>query len=63
MSVVLVFGESVEQIQEKPQILPWLLGFLLAMFLLNLGISFFRKKGNNHHQNMGDSTEKKQHKP
>ncbi len=44
MTLFALVSASAQQIKEMPQVLPWFLGFLLAMFLLNLGISFFSKK-------------------
>ncbi|NCC16707.1 MAG: hypothetical protein EOM28_10215 [Clostridia bacterium] len=53
------FGSELEEI---PAVLPVFLGFLLAMFLLNLGISFFRKKAARDNKKEADATEEKQEK-
>ncbi|WP_304509595.1 hypothetical protein [Anaerotignum sp.] len=63
MFLLSVGSDSVQQLEGKPQILPWFLGFLLAMFLLNLAISFFRRKKAEHHKKALDSKEEKQQKP
>ncbi|KXL54091.1 hypothetical protein CLNEO_01870 [Anaerotignum neopropionicum] len=54
---------SARQIEEMPQVLPLLLGFLVALFLLNLGISLIRKKAGRDNKKEAASPEKKQLKP
>lgn len=50
-------------LEEIPAVLPIFLGFLFAMFILNLGISFFSKKGVRGKKKAPDGTEEKQKKP
>ncbi|WP_312047101.1 hypothetical protein [Anaerotignum sp.] len=45
--------------QEIPPVLPLLLGFLLALVILNLGLSMFRKKGQGQRKNSSQTNEKK----
>ncbi|KAF5077347.1 hypothetical protein DSECCO2_151260 [anaerobic digester metagenome] len=45
--------------QEIPPVLPLLLGFLLALVILNLGLSMFRKKGQGQRKNSSQTKEKK----
>lgn len=56
-------SEAVQQLQERPQVLPWFLGFLLAIFLLNLVLSFFRRKETEHQKKTSDSKGEEQQKP
>lgn len=49
---------AAKQGQEIPPVLPLLLGFLLALVLLNLGLSIFRKKGKDQRENSSDTQEK-----
>ncbi|MEA5056550.1 hypothetical protein [Anaerotignum propionicum] len=50
---------AAKQGQDIPPVLPLFLGFLLALVLLNLGLSFFRKKGEDQRKNSSDAQEKR----
>ena len=50
---------AAKQGQDIPPVLPLLLGFLLALILLNLGLSIFRKKGKDQRENSWDMQKKK----
>ncbi len=48
--------------EEIPPVLPLLLGFLLALVVLNLVLSFFRKKGADDHKKLSEDSEEKRPK-
>lgn len=49
--------------EEVPPVLPLLLGFLLALVVLNLGLSFFRKKGADDRKKLSEDSEEKRPNP
>ncbi|MDD4843673.1 MAG: hypothetical protein PHU31_05010 [Anaerotignum sp.] len=59
MFLLALGSETAQQIKEIPQVLPLFLGFLLAMFLLNLGMSFLSKKAARDKKKEPDGPEKK----
>lgn len=61
--LVFMLTTAAKQGQDIPPVLPMLLGFLLALVLLNLGLSIFRKKGNDQRKNAWDTQEKESSKP
>ena len=65
-NVVLLFAltaVAAKPAEQIPPVLPLLLGFLLALVVLNLGLSFFRKKGAHDHKKLSENEEEKRPKP
>ncbi len=57
--LIFMLTTAAKQGQDIPPVLPLLLGFLLALILLNLGLSIFRKKGKDQRENSWDMQKKK----
>ena len=59
MTLFALVSGSARQLEEVPQVLPLFLGFLVALFVLNLALSFFRKKAARDKKKESDDPEKK----
>lgn len=61
--LLFILTTAAKQGQDIPPVLPMLLGFLIALVLLNLALSIFRKKGKKQRKNARDTQEKESSKP
>ncbi len=61
--VFVLLSETAKQTEEMPEVLPLLLGFLVALGLLNFGLSMVRKKGRKENKKSQEETKEKDGKP